>query len=194
MLVNITSLRNIVSEYLDTGLLENIPTFRMSQDLLETLFGRLRSLNGNNDNPSVQQFSSALRKLLIHNEIVSSDLSNCSDQLKILTVSSLKQKENAICESNDQTDEAEGNTDFMNDRFCANDYLLNVFKDSTVVRMAIEIETKIKMVARFDCENCMNVLNDNPGMQSDFHKYMPCLSIILIGKVVFKFVDIFKNK
>lgn len=196
MLFNIISLQNIVSEYLDTGLIENIPTFRMSQDLLETLFGRLRSLNGNNDNPSVEQFSSALRKLLIHNEIVSSDLSNCSDQLKILTVSSFKQKEGEICvdESNDQVGEAEEIARFINDPFCANDYLQNVFEDSTIVRMANEIETKIKMVARFDCENCMDVLNNNQEISSDFHKYRPCFSTILIGKVVYKFVNIFKNE
>lgn len=88
MLINIMSLKEIVSEYLDTGLIESVPTFYMSQDPLETFFGRVRSLNGNNDNPNVEQFSSALRKLLIHNEIVSSDLSNCTDQLNILTVSS----------------------------------------------------------------------------------------------------------
>lgn len=33
--------------YVETGILENLPTYQMSQDGLESLFGRVRSLNGN---------------------------------------------------------------------------------------------------------------------------------------------------
>lgn len=120
---------------MNTGLLECVPNFYISQDPLETLFGSVRSLNGNSDNPSVEQFSSALRKLLIHNEIESSDLSNCTDQLNILTVSSFRKK-SISNESNDQNNDAEKVISFMAHHFYPNDNLLNVFQDSTIVRTA----------------------------------------------------------
>lgn len=194
MLINIISLQDLVSTLLDTGLIDNLPTFRLSQDLLETLFGRIRSLHGSNDNPSVEQFSSALRKLLIHNEIISSEFSNCMDQLKILTVSSFKQAVTESIEINGLNDNEDEITSMKNDPFCANDYLQNVFQDSTVIMMANDIEHKIKFIARFECENCIDVLNNNEKVSSNFHKGNPCLSTILIGKVAYKFVNIFKNK
>lgn len=190
MLINIMSLKSIVSDYLDSGLIQSVATFRLSQDPLETLFGRLRSLNGNNNNPSVEQFTSALRKMLVHNEIMSSDLSNCTDQLKILTISSLKQKEMEICAH--ELDDEEIDSIIINDRFCPNDYLQNVFQDSTVIRMANDIENKIQLIARFECENCMDVLTNNQTNWSESHSC--CLSTVLIGKIVYKFFNIFKNK
>lgn len=193
MVINIMSLKEIVAEYLDTGLIESVPTFYTSQDPLETLFGRVRSLNGNNDNPSVEQFTSALRKLLIHNEIVSSDLSNCTDQLNILTVSSFRERSIAN-EGNDQNDDAGQIASFKAHRFCTNDNLLNVFQDSTIVRTADEIENKLKFIARFDCDTCIEVLDIHEKICSDFHKYSPCMSTALIGRIVYKFMDIFKNE
>lgn len=49
---------------------------------------QVRALNGSNDNPTMQQMSSCLRKITTTNEIRSSDLANCKDSLTILTVSS----------------------------------------------------------------------------------------------------------
>lgn len=52
---------------------------------------RFLSIVGFNDNPTAQQFEAAYRKLLIHNDVVCSEKSNCIDQgTKILTVSSHK--------------------------------------------------------------------------------------------------------
>lgn len=196
MLINIKSIKRVVEEYIDTNLMECLPTFRMSQDPLESLFGRIRSLNGNNDNPNVEQFSSALRKLLIHNEIQSSDLSNCRDQLSILTISSFKKKDPQIAlnEDNDEDLNSVDILSFRNESFCPNDNVLDVFQDTSTVRMAAEIENKIQFVARFECEECMNVLEENEKISSSFHKYSPCSSTVLIGKVVYKFINLFKNK
>lgn len=133
---------------------------------------------------------------MVNNEIQSSDLSNCRDQLNILTISSFKTKdpEKIENENDDHDQDTSEITSFRKEVFCTNDNLLNVFQDSTVVRMAAEIEKKIKFVARFECDDCMNVLDDNEKIFSTCHKYAPCLSTVLIGKVVYKFVNLFKNK
>lgn len=62
--------------------------FYLGQDLLESLFSRIRSILGFNTNPTVQQLSGVLRKILVLDEIKGSQLSNCEDQLDILTISS----------------------------------------------------------------------------------------------------------
>lgn len=194
MFINIISLKNLATELLDTRLIDNMPTFRLSQDPLETLFGRIRSLQGRNDHLSVKQFYSAIRKLLVHNEITSSEFSNCMDQLKILTVSSLKPKGNESIEINELNNNDEEIASIRNDPFCVNDYLQNVYQDSTLVKMANDIEHKIKFIARFECANCMDVFDNNEKVSSDFYKCNPCLSTVLIAKVAYKFVNIFKNK
>lgn len=60
-LINIINIKSIYDMYVEPGLIKSLPTFRLSQDPLESLFGRIRTLNGNNDNPNVTQFTSAFR-------------------------------------------------------------------------------------------------------------------------------------
>lgn len=57
---------------------------------------------GFNDNPTAQQFEAAFRKLLVHNDVVSSKYSNCMDsRTKILSVSSNRPStsKSNVCES-----------------------------------------------------------------------------------------------
>lgn len=190
-LINIISLKEIIAEYLETGRIECVPTFRMSQDLLESLFGRIRSLNGCNDNPNVEQFCSALRRLFVHNEIISSDLSNCQDQLTILSISSLKKKSNEGIPNNIIIENER--VRLMNEVFCSNDFLLDLFLETSIVATSDEIEKKIQNIARFQCERCMNVLKDHDKVSSESHKFTPCFSTVLIGKIVHKFLTIYKN-
>jgi hypothetical protein len=65
-------------------------TYKFSQDHLELLFGKIRSLGGCNNNPSARQFCAAYRKLLVHNEIQDVLRGNCLalQNVPILTVSS----------------------------------------------------------------------------------------------------------
>lgn len=51
-------------------------TYRISQDHLEMLFGKIRSMNGHNDNPMAHQFASAYRKILHQCDISHSPYSN----------------------------------------------------------------------------------------------------------------------
>lgn len=72
-LMNISSVKSIYHEYVETGKLDYLMTYQLSQDPLESLFSRMRTINGNNDNPTSIQFTSALRKTRIHNETKSSE-------------------------------------------------------------------------------------------------------------------------
>lgn len=87
---NMTSFTGIYNDYVKNYSAEFYP-FRVSQDLLESYFGCVRRMGSTNDNPSAQQFAGAYRKLLLQNEVTSSQKSNCENDLtKILTVSSGK--------------------------------------------------------------------------------------------------------
>lgn len=115
-------------------------------------------LQGNNDNPTVTQFTSALRKLLVHNEIRSSDLSNCADGLKILTVSSRRKEQ--VNRSNiflPTVEYEEQYEEFLVPDIDANDMLLDCCEEITIAHMAGLLESKILQSGRFDC-SCSDVL------------------------------------
>ena len=52
-------------------------TYKMSQDHLELFFSKIRRRGGWNNNPNVQQFTWALRKVLLKNSITPSSKANC---------------------------------------------------------------------------------------------------------------------
>lgn len=54
-----------------------IMTYRLCQDHIETLFSKIRSKSGFNNNPDVMQFKSALKGLLMKADITSSASANC---------------------------------------------------------------------------------------------------------------------
>ena len=56
-----------------------ILTFKFSQDHIETLFSKIRSMGGFNNNPTVVQFKSAVRKLQAKQAVSSSTSSNSLD-------------------------------------------------------------------------------------------------------------------
>lgn len=87
-IINAHNLKQIYSDFVETGKLDFLPTRSLNQDPLENLFGRIRSCLGSNDNPTTEQFCATYRKVLINTELTCSTLSNCADQLNILQVAS----------------------------------------------------------------------------------------------------------
>lgn len=93
-IVNIISITAMYQEYVEQNhWMSFFPTYRISQDHLEMLFGKIRTLNGYNDNPNAQQFCSAYRKLLYESDVVLSAGSNIESRgySNVLTVSSSAQ-------------------------------------------------------------------------------------------------------
>ena len=64
-LVDLKSVENIFKCYVKTGHLKYILTYKLSQDHLELFFNSIRSSLGANTNPTVLQFYSAYRKIMI---------------------------------------------------------------------------------------------------------------------------------
>lgn len=94
--MNIVSVMKIYNEFVENQkCLTYIATYRLSQDHLEMFFGKIRSMHGCNDNPTVQQFTSAFKKLLHRCYVRISTMSNISVESctsNILSVSSRRAK------------------------------------------------------------------------------------------------------
>lgn len=58
-------LLHLYDTLIEPGKLEHIKMYKLSQENLELFFGSIRSHGGYNNNPTVRQFSSAYRKLVI---------------------------------------------------------------------------------------------------------------------------------
>lgn len=199
--INMLNIEEIYKAYVLTGQLNYLPTFYLSQDLLESFFGRIRSLNGNNDNPTASQFTSAFRKIMVHNEIRSSKLANCLDNLKMLTISSRRPKntnEDDIVRGlqalNLETNQRESN---INVQLNTSDFLYDGCQDLTISRIAGAIEKKINDT-RYDCENCSSVVKENEKV-AEFNfveddVMRPCISTMYICETAYSCLQQYKNQ
>lgn len=70
--VDIISLKGIYNDFVKMSSLDIFYTMQFSQDHLETLFSLIRNSLGRNDNPTISQFSSAFRKLIICHPLTTS--------------------------------------------------------------------------------------------------------------------------
>lgn len=188
--VNIISITAMYYEFVEQHhYMLFIATYRFSQDFLELLFGKIRTLNGYCDNPSAQQFSSAYRKLLYTADVTISEQSNVTLRCtsNILTVSSrhstmgfqpdlinINQIENI--EDLDLELEEE-----IMDKF--NDKA----RDPGIAHVANELELRLKRCDQIYCLLCLNVLiEDEKVVDSlcvNFRKGKPCMSVFQICKL-----------
>lgn len=189
-IINIQSIKNIYNQFVSQEqLLDNIPTYNLFQDPLEFFFGKIRSLNGYNDNPTIQQFSAAHRKLLVNANIQSSSFANVNvSKVKISmindlkTVSSRKLKNSKIasladaCVSGSEVSEVD----------------LNVLQESlpsiSVTHLASVIEQKVKSSSLY-CKECANVFIENEKTDVAYIQ-APCQSSFEICAVVDKHMNL----
>lgn len=179
-IANIHSFKGMYTEYVETGKMDFIPMRKLNQDPVESFFGRIRTCClGNNDNPTVEQFSAAYRKILVASELSSSIFSNCKDHLKILhTPSTHKPKTNtvpiivrvdpSIYENKTRKPKTNAaSIQEINDLLIPKHDTNNLDDDSfsfdgseiTIARLAGEIEDKILTVTRSKCEDCSNIMS-----------------------------------
>lgn len=174
-----------------SGQIPNLATFRLSQDLLEAFFSRIRLKCGSNNNPTVDQFKSAYRKILINNEITSSEHSNCFDRLKIYFIPSTRKSLEVHTEMPLPTEYPPE----CIEPFTANDNILDPLRDATLCQIASEIEYKFRSAARFECSLCLNIFIENDKVEAEWlkngHLRPPCVSTAHICKVASKYLDIF---
>lgn len=188
MLLNIISLQDICKEYMVEESFE-LQTFYLSQDPLESLFGRIRSILGDNDNPTVEQFMAGYRRQFVENEIKSSLKSNCLDQLKILNVPSTKQNTEVIDEA--KINEDKQNVEFLYEKKIK-DKSFNDLETASVAHEALNIENKIRSV-KFDCSECETIFDDNEKFEITEAQKV-CNSTIEICKISSIFVEILQSE
>lgn len=107
-----TTLQHLNTVYVQNDKLEYLLGFKFSQDHLELFFPAVRGRGGYNNNPNVEKFCAAYKKLLIRNEIRGSENANCVDNnltTLILCVSATPRKQRPT------TADIDNNSDYESD-------------------------------------------------------------------------------
>lgn len=189
-LINTSTLYYLYTEFVLTKKIENIHFFYFGQDMLESLFSRIRSMLGSNTNPTVQQLNGILRQMIVLHEIVGPENANCQDYLNILTVSS-------GLASNEKFVQTDRNYDERADVF--SDIKLNYKELYTIKLRAGTIEKKIRRgLPRCDNDVCKNIFKDNiDKIDGTFFEnsltQRPTKSTVAICEIIFNFFLIHKD-
>lgn len=191
-------------EYVSTGILEHVLTFRFSQDHLETFFSCIRSMNGCNNNPNTEQFAAAYRKLLLHNEIKSSADANCrQSDVNILTVSSRRPKltENNGTEYYGTENAVDDEINLLNyEETLTLDYVEDSLQNHAITYIASSIEKKVVKIIK--CQECIQVIEENDKSCDSFVERksteiiikQPCDSTVKICKISDKILSLYKYR
>lgn len=158
---------------------------------IRILPGKIRSLNGYNDNPMALQFISAYRKLLHQIDISISSFSNvtCQGFSNIFTVSSVTKHPNTAKEhfvpERIEEDEEEW-IDALELQSYENFNHLTDTHDTGISYMANILEKRL-MSGSIYCNLCKKVLemneNVNDCMCVDYHNGKPCISTYQLCKL-----------
>lgn len=176
----------------------SISTYSFSQDHLEIFFGKIRSLNGFNDNPTVQQFLAASRKLLANSTIMYLKDANCkvfhctnNPYSNVLYVSSRRSKsgENEIPDQSEVDAVLEKYEEIT--KLFANE---DNFNDYAIGHVANIIENKIKTTDRLYCIKCKGLFDCE---EKEIHAFIdprlerkPCRSTVQICKQADSFLKL----
>lgn len=173
---NMKNMKNIYNEYIESDVMESLFTFSLSQDHLELLFGRIRSMHGFNDNPTVEQFAAAYRRLQVHNDVTASNYANCSETYEsILTVSSRRPKlakSNQTLMINNNNGISEDDEDLVSIGTLANDEVAHAIKLNVIAYLASFIEKEIiesrgRRLA-VTCMDCIRAFGDDDFIEDAF--------------------------
>lgn len=202
-IVDIISITEMYTELVKQNRWINcLPTYRISQDHLEMFFGKIRSMNGDNDNPTTVQFLSAYRKLLFNSDVLLSKYSN----VRAISSSNLLTVPSSIRRSTLQKDVAQHNRLFESvalsseqeeieewqealewDQLTHSDYLTGGTIDSGIAYTANIIEKRLRDCDQVHCNDCIRVLTDNEKINDETClnaiNGKPCLSTYQLCKL-----------
>lgn len=217
-IIDMESLMEMFVEYVEQEhLLSEIPTYNLLQDFIEMFFGRIRACGGYNNNPNVQQFKGAYRKVQANMNIDLSLDSNCRifdmnlpDNLffsNIYFVSSKKAKiemdKNIYEEQRDSILDELDETAMFDTSFDAQDsintlhanyHMLDSTSNFMTAYIASLIEKKIIQCNNFTCNDCSSVLSDNEKIDTiskHLITWKPCISTMEICKTAEKFFKLY---
>lgn len=189
---NMTSCLGLYKDYVKDSKEGELFMFSISQDHVESFFGCVRRMNGLNDNPNAQQFSAAYRKLLVHNEISSSNKSNCTNDItEILEVSSKREKTIVSADQEDiQTLKTiNENGDVLNPSNVTTDAIeveeeygiLSQEHSKAYLASLVEADViqRIKNKKKKGCLQCINVFSENVITTDKFIDFLSTKHAIL---------------
>lgn len=147
-----------------------LPTYKLSQDHLESFFSAIRSKGGFNNNPSAVQFRAAYKRLVVHGELKNIDTGNCTslENISILTYTNSRYEKSinatlpllehsTSLESESPTETEYFNIDTDHD-YLADPSRLTEFSKQIIIYISGFIITKVAKMVK--CENClMSMIN-----------------------------------
>lgn len=164
---------------------------------MESTFGCVRQMGGNNCNPNAQQFGAAYRKLLLQHEITSSNGSNCRNDLtKVLEVPSGVKSVSASANALELQMLANRKSDFsVND----DDGLISHSKAYFASELERKVKRKISLKGGKACIRCIDVFDENEKLNNIFVQFLsqkkeilqPCKSTVNIISLVDKILENF---
>lgn len=217
-IIDMESLMSMFIEYVEQEhLLTEIPTYNLLQDFIEMLFGRTRACGGYNNNPNVQQFKSAFRKIQANMQLDLSVGSNCRvfdmnlpDNLNYSNIYFVSSKRATIQmdphiyqqQRDSILDELKASTEFdaplddldSVDKMHQNYHMLDSTSNFMTAYIASSIEKKIMQCNSFHCDKCLSVFTDNDKIETistHLLAYRPCISTMDICKVAEKFFKLY---
>lgn len=191
-----------------------LATYRLSQDHVEMFFGKIRSMNGFNENPMSPQFISAYRKLSYQSDVSISDRANVIERgaSNVLTITSgakrLTSLEEDVMEHIIHDDNQEKVPPYIDpkddlDEFFElqllenNDFLSDNMLDVGVCYMSNIIERRLTTCDQINCRFCPQVFVVNDKVENkacvSTHLGKPCLSTYQLCKITDKMLKIYIN-
>lgn len=192
---NMTSVLGIYHDYIvpQSSEIDDFFIFSISQDHVESTFGCVRQMGGNNCNPNAQQFEAAYRKLLVQNDIKSSIDSNCqNDVTKFLNVSSGAKSMSASANPVELKMLSTYDNEFLIQSHEEEDGLRNHSKAYLASELEKKINRKIELKGSQACAQCLNIFEENDRINDVFVQFLsqnkkvqqPCKSTVhIIGLV-----------
>lgn len=159
-LVNIDSIIGLYNDYVEEkNMMKMLATYRLSQDHLEMMFGRIRSMHGCNDNTTVQQFQASYKRLQLIGDMAAPIGSNVSQiSSNIMTVSSASQKQNGI----DQSQNPEESVGIINfEQIQHGEYLIDACATGSIAFAAYTIENRILDCGQIYCKLCEKAFRED---------------------------------
>lgn len=179
-ITNMLVIKLIYQEYVENKqLLTSIQVYWLGQDILEILFGKIRASDGYNDNPTVQQFMAAFRKLLVFYTILCSKHANCKDfglsTIPFANILYTSSRASISTRRNDKNNlivtSAEIETLYQKIaeiEALENNSLLDNLQGYSISYVATLIEQRIINEDRMYCDGCKNVFEENDKIEKTF--------------------------
>lgn len=165
-------------------LLKCLPTYYLSQDVIEMFFGKIRACCGHNNNPNVDQFKGSYRKLQCQLDIEPPQNGNCRildknlpDKLSYSNIYFISSRRSTVVETNYEEDYEKQKTAILAaiirlDTLEACNPFIDVTKSFSVAYIASTIERKIINCSSFYCANCQSLFQDNDKVN------LPCMELL----------------